>query len=216
MAVNLPDGAVVSIASGYNTASNMTAVSNADPAVATLAAAHGIEQGDVIELTSGWSRLGGKVVRAGAVSTNDVNLDGINTSDEAKYPAGSGVGSVREVSGWTQISQILEFAAQGGEQQFATFSFLEDSFERQIPTNKSAASISLSIGDDQTLPWYDVLVAADEDRQPRALRIALPSGAVIYYNVYVSINKTPSLSQGEVMRLSATFSFVNEPVRYAS
>lgn len=216
MAVNLPDGAVVSIASGYNAASNMTALSNADPAVATLEAAHGIEQGDIIELTSGWSRLGGKVVRAGSVSTNDVDLDGINTSDSAKYPAGSGTGSVREVSTWAQITQVLEFATQGGEQQFATFSFLEDSFERQIPTNKSAASITMRIGDDQSLPWYGVLVAADEDRQPRALRIALPSGAVIYYNVYVSINKTPSLSQGEVMALSATFSFVNEPVRYAS
>lgn len=216
MAVNLPDGAVVSIASGYNAASNMTALSNADPAVATLAAAHGITEGDVIEVTSGWSRLGGKILRAGAVSTNDVDLEGINTTDESKYPAGSGVGSARSVAGWIQISQILEFATQGGEQQFATFAFLEDSFERQIPTNKSAASITVSIGDDQSLPWYGALVAADEDRLPRALRINLPSGAVIYYNVYVSINKTPSLSQGSVMALSATFSFVNEPVRYAS
>ena len=40
MAVSLPNGALVSIASGYAQAINVTTLSNADPAVAT-AAAHG-------------------------------------------------------------------------------------------------------------------------------------------------------------------------------
>jgi hypothetical protein len=216
MSVSLPNGATVAIASTYGTSKVMSALTNATEAVATLEASHGITENALIELTSGWSRLTGRIVRADSVSTNDVTLEDINTSSTVRFPAGSGVGSVRAISAFTQISQVLDVATAGGEQQFTNYSFLEDDTERQIPTQKSAQSMTLTIADDATLAHYAVLAAADEDRLPRAIKITLPNGSILLYNGYVTLNKTPTLTKNEVMGLQVTLSLVAEVTRYAS
>lgn len=215
MSVSLPNGSIISIASTYSDSKTVTVATNANPCVMT-STTHGFTDADILEVRSGWSQLDQRILRLDAPATDTFALEGFNSSDTAKYPAGGGIGSVRKITAWTQITQILESTSQGGEQQFANYGFLEDSKERQLPTVKTAESIVLSIGDDQTLPWYDIMVAADEDRLPRAIRVRLPSGATIYYNAYVTINKTPTLTRNEIMRLSATLSFVADTTRYSS
>lgn len=216
MSVQLPNGALVALASGYGSTVVMSAITNADPGVATLAASHGVIEGDYIEVTSGWSRLTDKIVRAGTVSTNDVDLDGIDTTLTSIYPAAGGAGSVRKVSGWTQLSQILSSSSSGGEQQFLEYQFLEGDAQKRIPTFKSAAGLTFSIADDPTLPGYQLASAANDDRLPRAVRITLPSGAEIVYNAYISLNKTPSLTVNEIMACEVTLSLLAEPVRYTA
>lgn len=214
MAVTLPNGALVAIASGYSAALDMTAVTNADPAVATLEAAHGVVSGDYLEVTSGWSRLTDKVVQAGTVATNDVPLLGIDTTLTSIYSAAGGTGSVRKITGWTQLSQILQSSSSGGEQQFLEYQFLESDAQKRIPTFKSASGLSFSIADDPTLAGYILASEANDDRLPRAVRITLPNGAVIVYNAYISLNKTPSLTVNEIMACEITLSLLAEPVRY--
>lgn len=216
MAVSLPNGALVHIASTYGAWKTMSAISNASAAVATLEASHGIIVGDVFEVESGWSRLNGKVVRASVVATNDVTLEGIDTSSTSIYAAGSGTGRVREVTAWTQLLQILNSSSQGGEQQFLEYQFLESDGQRRIPTTKSAAGLTMSIADDTSLAGYILAKAANDDRLQRAVRITLPSGAKIYHNAYISIGHTPTLTVNEISALEVTMSFLNEPVRYAS
>lgn len=216
MAVRLPNGSLIAIASAYGTVRDMTALTNANPAVATLEASHGVATGEIIEVTSGWSKLNGRIVRAGTVATNDVPLTGINTTDTAKYPPGGGTGSVREISTWQQILQILEITSSGGDQGFTNYSFLEDDTERQIPTQKSPITLNIQIADDDSLAHFPILVAADEDRLPRAVRLTLPSSALIFYNGFVTFNTTPSLNKNEVMALQATLSLTAAPTRYAS
>jgi hypothetical protein len=216
MSVSLPNGAVIAIASGYGPTKAMSAVTNANPGVATLAASHGIVVGDVMEVTSGWSRLNGKIVRASAVATNDVSLEGQNTTSTTLYPAGAGVGSIREVTGWTQLSQILSSSSSGGEQQFLEYQFLEDDAQKRIPTFKNASGLSFEIADDPTLAGYILADQANDDRQPRAVRITLPSGAVLYYNAYISLNKTPTLTSNQIMAVTVTLSLLSDVVRYAS
>jgi hypothetical protein len=215
MAVTLPNGALIAIASGYGSVKQMTAVTNANPGIATLEASHGIILNDIMEVTSGWSKLSGKIVKAGTPATNDIPLVGINTTDTTKFPVGAGIGSIREVSGWTQLSQILSSSSSGGEQQFITYQFLEDDAEKRLPSNKSAAGLSFSIANDPTLAGYQLVETANDDRLPRAVRITLPNGAVIFYNAYISLNKTPTLNVNTLMANEVTLSLVNnEPVRY--
>jgi len=216
MSVQLPNGALVAIASGYATVKNMTAVSNANPAVATLEVGHGVTAGSVMEVTSGWSRLTNKIVRAAAVASNNIDLEGQNTLLTSIYPAAGGVGSIRVVSGWTQLSQILTSGSSGGEQQFLEYQFLESDSAKRIPTTKSAAGLSFSVADDPTQPGYILAAAANDDRLPRAVRITLPGGGVLLYNAYISLNKTPSLTVNELMAVEVTLSLLSEPVRYAT
>lgn len=216
MAVSLPNGATVAVASAYGSDVTISAITNANPAVAT-ATAHGLVAGDIIEVTSGWSKLNGKLVRVGTVAdANTFELEGINSTSTSAYPAASGIGSARKVTTFQQVTQVLESSSAGGEQQFVTYSFLEQDFESQIPTVKSAMSLTMTIADDASLPHYAVLEVANDDRLPRGLRVTLPSGSTIYYNTYVSLNKTPTLTKNELMGLALSFALLNEPVRYAA
>jgi len=215
-AVTLPNGSILAIASGYGSAKDMTALSNADPGVATLEASHGVSTGDILEITSGWARLNNRIVRAGTVATNDVPLEGIKTTDTVRYPSGSGIGSVREISGWTQIQQILNSTGQGGDQNFLEYGFLEMQDDVRIPTNRSAAGVELDIADDPTLAGYILAQAADDDGEPRAFKLTLPNGSIIFYNAYVTVGQTPILTRNQLMAVKMTLSFLSLPTRYTS
>lgn len=215
MAVSLPNGSIVAIASGYGPDVTISAISNANPGVAT-AAAHGFVDGDYIEVTSGWSRLTDKVVRVDNATTGTFDLEGIDTTSTSIYPASGGAGSARKISGFTQLAQITGSTSTGGEQQFLTYQFLESDAEKRIPTFKSAAGITFSVADDPSLPGYVIAKAANDDRLPRAVRITLSNGAVLLYNAYISLSTIPSLTVNELMTVEVTLSLLAEPVRYSS
>lgn len=216
MSVSLPNGALVAIASGYGAVKSMTALTNANPGEATLEVSHGVVTGDILEVTSGWSRLTDKIVRAGTVATNQVPLEGIDTTLTSIYPADGGVGTVREISGWTQLSQVLNSSSNGGDQQFLEYQFLEADAKKRMPTFKNPMGMTFSIADDPTLAGYILAGVANDDRLPRAVRITLASGSILFYNCYISLNRTPSLTVNELMACEVTLSMLAEPVRYAS
>lgn len=204
------------LATSYAAADTVTAVTNANPGVATTAAPHGIADGAFIEVTSGWSKLNNRIVRADNAAGTSITYEGIDTSNTQTYPAGSGIGSIREITNWTQVSQILECTTSGGDMQFVTYSFLEQDFESQLPTQSSPMSIEMTIADDDTLPGFLALKAVAETRNLVGLRATLPNGSLILFNGYVSFNETPTMTKGQVMGVKATFNLQGRPVRYAS
>lgn len=213
MTVRLPNGGTFAIASAYGAAITVTAITNANPAVAT-ATAHGLSNGDVIEVTSGWSKLNNRVVEVANVTANTFELVGIKTTSTTAYPAGSGTGSVREVTTFVQIAQILSTNTSGGEQQYATAQFLESDEAIELPTNKSPRRLTLSIADDATLPGYIVATEANEDRLTRAIKFTLPDGGRIYYNGFVTINETPTTTANEVMSVEMNVAIQGRTIRY--
>lgn len=219
MGVFLPNGSTISIAGTLAAEKAISAVSNASPAVGTTTASIGAA-GDILLLRSGWTSLDNRVARVGSAPTaTSFTMEGINTTDTRRFPVGGGGGGARAVpaNGWTEITQILESSSSGGDQQFATYSFLADTGDqRQLPTKRSPRSFTLQVADDPASAHYAVLDAADTDRLPRIIRIALANGAFIYYAAYVSFSKTPTLTQDQVMALPVTLSLASEPTRYAS
>ena len=214
MAISLPNGAIVAIASSYVAGNTITALSNANPAIAT--ATNTLDAGDFVEITSGWSRLTNKVVRvpAAGLTGSAFGLEGYDTTLTTIYPAGSGTGSYRKIDGWTQIAQVLSSSSSGGEQQFLEYQLLEADSQKRIPTFKSAAGLTLSIADDPSLAGYIACSVANDDRAQRAVKITLPNGSILLYNAYISLNKTPSLTVNEIMACEVTLSLLAEPVRY--
>lgn len=213
MSISLPNGATLKLATVYGAAINITAASNASPAVLT-AAAHGLANGDLVEVTSGWSRINNRIFRVSLSAAGTFALEGLDTSNTTTYTPGGGVGSVRKISTLTQITQILETTSSGGEMGFTEVSLLENDFSTQLPTQASAQSIAISIADDPTLPGFIAVKAAAETRTPRALVVTLPNNSIILYNGIVSLDETPSLTKNSVMAVKSTFSLQGRPVRY--
>jgi hypothetical protein len=117
----VPTGTLFSVATTFGSNITVTAVTNANPAVCT-ATAHGLSNGDVIEVTSGWGRLNKRVFEVANVATNTFELEGMDTSSTSFFPAGTGIGTVREVTAWTQLSKVMNPATQGGDPKTVTTS----------------------------------------------------------------------------------------------
>lgn len=216
MALQLPNGSQIAIASTYATLKNMTAITNATEAVATLEATHGVIVGDILEVTSGWEDLTGRIVRIKTLSTNDVTMEGVDTTSTTKYPAGTGTGSIREITAWTNVTQILDAQGQSGEQQYYEYQFLSGNRQQRMPTIRGASSLELTLADDTTQAWYSVVKAASDARTPTAMRVTLPNGAKLYYNGYWSLSNVPTLTVNQAMSLACSFSLSADVTRYAS
>lgn len=215
MAALLPDGATVFLATAYSATIVVGAVSNANPAVAT-ATAHGLANGAFVETTSGWNLLNGRIWRVSGVTANTFNLEGVDTTDVTQYPSGSGAGSVRSITTQTQITQVMDFQVSGGDQQFTSFAFLEDNFERRLPTIFSASDIKLMTADDPLLPGQIALAAAGAARAVRGVRMRLANGSILWFSGTVTFNATPTLGKGQVMQVTTSVALNGLVVRYAT
>lgn len=216
MGKTLSTGSVIAIAKTYSAAVSMTAITNAAEAVATLAAGHGVIAGDYIEVTSGWGKLDGRVVRVKAVSTNDVTLEGMDTTSTTTYPAGTGGGSIRRITAWSNLSQLKNLSSSGGEQQFADVTAVDDVVERKIPTIKSAVTMDVEVFDDPALAWYADVSKASDSATPYGLRMTFPNGSKVVANAYWSLRKIPTVAKNEALTTGISLSYAADPMRYAS
>jgi hypothetical protein len=190
MAVSLPNGITFALAVAYALSKSITVLTNDEPAVAT-SAGHGLITGDFVEITSGWSKLQGRIARVVVVSPDTFELEEIDTTDTNVFPVGTGIGAFRRINTWQQITQVLDVTTSGGDMQFANYSFLENDFESQLPTQSSAQSMTISVADDASLPGYKALKKVAATRNPVALKGTFPNGAPIAYNGYLSFNEEP-------------------------
>lgn len=213
MAVKLPNGATVHIATALAADKKVTVATNAAECVLTVAG-HGFAAGDLVLFKSGWVKLNERVFQIGDVKTDTFKLIGIDTSNADEFPADSGIGAVQKITDWTQVSQIVEFSTSGGEQQYVDFGFLEDNFDQQIPSTKSAMSMSIKIADDTSLPGYKAAAKCSDKGGKWPLKVVLKDGGLICYNGYPSMNKTPELVRNQVMAVTLSYAISGEVNRY--
>lgn len=216
MAVTLSTGVSVYVAKTYAAPLNFSAATNTLPCSLTVSGST-IVAGDYVEVTSGWGRLDKRVVRAGpGTSATSLVLEGIDTSDTNKYPNNTGLGSVRKISTWSEITQIKSVSTSGGEQQYADTTAINDVVSRQQPTTRSAVNVTLEVFDDPSLPYYADVTTADDSRTPYALRMRFANNSHTLANAYWSLQRVPNIATNEAMTTNLSLSFAAEPVRYAN
>lgn len=172
--------------------------------------------GDFLEFTSGWSRANNRIFRVKAAASTSVTLEGFDTTSTTLFSAGAGAGSVRKISAWTPIIQVLTCTSSGGDPQYATYSFMDQDFETQIPSGTSAQSLAMEIADDPSLAHHAALKAAATTRALTGLRGVLPSGSILLYNGIAAFDETPSMTKGQIMAVKSGYALQGKPVRYAS
>ncbi len=216
MAITIATGTQIAIASTYGASVNMTAITNASAAVATLAGGHSVVVGDFLEVTSGWDLLTGRIVRVSNVATNDITFEGINTVSTSNYPAGTGTGTIRRITAWTNITQVQGIDTSGGELNFADITTISDRTQKQVPTTRGAQQITLTVFDDPALSWYAPVTTASDSVIATGLRIIFPNASRLVANGYFSLQKTPTVAINAPLTAQVGFSAVADPVRYAT
>lgn len=215
MGFKIPNGGTFQHAATYEAALAFTAISNASEAVATVVGAD-LDAGDIVLLNSGWSKLDNKVVRVKSATAIAITLEAIDTTDTQIFPAGNGAGTMRKVLTWVQIPQVTDLAFSGGEQNYLDVVFLENDQGKQIPTDKSAASMVLTIADDPAQAFNAVLLKADAGKQVQAARLNLPGNDMLLYGAYTSFSKQPAVSRNNLLTRTVNLALQAEPTRYLS
>jgi hypothetical protein len=213
--ITLGTGSQVAIASTYGASVDMTAISNAADAVATLAAAHGVVVGDYLEVTSGWDLLNNRIVRVSAVDVNDVTFEDIATTSTINYPAGTGTGSIRRITAWTNFAQVTNFEVSGGDPNFEDTTTLTDRVRKQMPIDRSPTQMSMTLFDDPLLSYFPIVEAAADAIAATGLRISYANGRVNVTNGYFTVGE-PSASGKGTLKLDISFTAAAKACRFAS
>lgn len=212
----VPTGTTFFVASAFGPNRTTTVLTNAAEAVVT-AAAHGFANGDIVELTSGWGRLNLRTFRIKSVTTDSFALEGADTTNTNFYPAGTGLGSVRKVNAWTQITTPMNPQSQGGDPKTVEYKYVDSDVAYQINDGFSATSYTLELDADSIgSAGYTALKNLTEVQTNTVLRMVMRSGAVIFQPCTVALNEAVTFTDGQINRVKVSFNGNNRLTRYAS
>lgn len=212
----VPTGSTFFIASTFAASKTTTVVTNASEAVVT-SAGHGYSSGDIVEMTSGWGRLNRRNFRIKSVATDTFVLEGADTSSTTFYPVGTGVGSVRKISTFTQITTTMNPQSTGGDPKTVTYKFIESDVEYSINDGFTASSYTLELDADSIgSAGYTALKTLTEVQTDTSLKIVTRNGALIFQPCTVALNEAIRMQDGQINRVNVSFNGNNRLTRYAS
>jgi hypothetical protein len=213
--IPLPNGAQIALATTFGAAQTISAISNANPAVAA-AASHTYTDGDIILLSNSWTKTDNGVFRVdGAVAGTSVEIEGLNSTDVGKYPASGGAGSAREITAWTQLPKIPTFDMTGGDPKSLTTSYIDYEKDFEIFTGTNPERLNFTISYQPDSPAYAALVAAGESGVVQVVRLVLKDGSTLFYPGQLFFNKAPVMTKDQEMVNNVSLALQGEITRYA-
>ena len=213
MAYSLPEGSSQQFSNTLAAAKTITAITNANPAVATCTG-HGYTTGDEIMLSSGWEDANDSVYKIESVDSNSFRILGLDSTNTSFFPAGSGGGSAQKLSAWTAIPQVLTISASGGDARFTDVTPLAKRNGIRIPTGFNATSVTLSLGFDATTPAYKTMVGISRSLSKVAFKQVLSGGSVQYGWGYLNVSEFPKLNNNQVNTVDAALTFLGRTMSY--
>lgn len=213
MAYSLPEGSSQQFSNTLASAKTVTAITNANPAVATCTG-HGYTTGDEIMLSSGWEDATDSVYKIESVDSNSFKILGLDSTNTSFFPAGSGGGSAQKLSAWTAIPQVLTISASGGDARFTDVNPLAKRNGIRIPTGFNATSITLSLGFDATNASYKSMVGISRSLSKVAFKQVLSGGSTQYGWGYLTVSEFPKLNNNQVNTVDAALTFLGRTMSY--
>lgn len=212
----VPTGSTFFIASAFAASKTTTIVTNASEAVVTVTT-HGYTNGDIVEITSGWGRLNRRNFRIKSVTTDTFVLEGADTSSTSFYPVGTGLGSVRKITAFTQITTTMNPQSTGGDPKTVTYKYIESDVEYSINDGFTATSYTLELDADSIgSAGYAALKTLTEVQTDTCLKIVTRNGALIFQPCTVALNEAIRMQDGQINRVNVSFNGNNRLTRYAS
>lgn len=215
MSYFFPEGSSQQFSNTFAAAKTITAVTNANPAVAT-STAHGYVTGDEILLTSGWEDATDTVWKVEVVDANSFKILGLDSSNTNFYPSGGGVGTAQKISGWTSIPQVLTISASGGDARFTDVAPLAKRNAIRIPTGFNATSITLSLAHDAGNANYKTMLGISRNLSKVAFKQVISGGAVTYGYGYLNVSEMPQLNNNQVNTVQAAMTVLGRSISYES
>ena len=213
MALYFPEGSSQQFSQTFASAKTISAVTNANPAVAT-STAHGYVNGDEVLITSGWEDATDSVYKIEVVDANSFKILGLDTSNIGFFPAGTGAGTAQKISGWTSIPQVLTISGSGGDARFTDVQLLAKRNSLKIPTGFNATSITMSLAHDADNANFKTMVGISRNLSKVAFKQVISGGAVTYGYGYLSVSEMPKLNSNQVNSVDAAMTVIGRSISY--
>lgn len=207
--MHLPNGSQIFVENAREEAKEATNISNADKPVFTVAnGGTSYKKGDyIIVVTSDWQKMVDRVLRVVSGEENSVTVEGIDTTDTNVFPSGNVKATFAKITGWSEIPCVQDLGQDGGEQQYYNYQCLSDDQEQQLPTYKSAVSLTYTFAHEYDNPIYPLLRKADESGDVKALRMYVPKAKEMrMWAGVLSFNEIPQTSVNEMETVSLSVS----------
>lgn len=213
MALYFPEGSAQTFSQTFAAAKTITALSNANPAVAT-STAHGYATGDEILLTSGWEDATDSVYKITVLTADTFSIDGLDTTNTGFFPVGTGAGTAQKITGWTTIPQVLTISGSGGDARFTDVQLLAKRNSLRIPTGFNATSITMSLAHDAANANYKTMLGISRNLSKVAFKQVISGGAVTYGYGYLSVSEMPALNSNAVNTVQAALTVIGRSISY--
>lgn len=190
-------GVRIEVALTYSAAKTVTAVTQANPGVAT-STAHGLANGAVgyfSGVTAGMVQLEGQAARVTNQAANTFELQGLNTGN---YTAFSGTASFTAAATWATLAECDSYDLGGGAADKIDVTCLIDTIRQEENGNLAAQSVTLNVKSTDVASQAMAFLEAQAQAGTSVLvRITAPTGAVRVFRGEPSL-PSESLSTGAV------------------
>lgn len=214
MAYKFPEGSKFFFSQTFATARTLTAITNANPAVATNVT-HGYTTNSEVLISSGWEDATDSVFRVTSLTADTFSIQGLDTTNTAFFAPGGGAGSTaRLVSNWIEIPQVLTIGTQGGDTRFSSFTPIARRNGINVPIGFNPSSIQLTLGHDMSLAAMQTMLAISRTFTQVAFRMSLADGSSTYGYGYLSLPEVANISSGNPNQVTATLTMSGRTISY--
>lgn len=212
MELNVWSKVAVAVQTALAASLAITAITKANPAVAT-SAAHGLTNGDVILLkVNGMTQLNYRVVRVAGVTTDTFQLEGIDSTGYETFTSGT----AEEVTFGASASTLQDLSPSGGEPEGILVRTIHTDQDFEQPGNRSPIVINATSLWDPSDPALLVLKGFDEIKTPGCVLVTFATGARIMFCAAMSANLAPAGGAGQMVTTPVSMRLRGLITNYAS
>lgn len=214
MAYYFPEGGKFFYSTTFAPAKIVTALTSANPAVAT-SAAHGFATNDELLITSGWDDVNESVFKATQLTADTFNLLDLDTTNPDFFGAGTGIGTAQKITGWTEIPQILTISNSGGDPKFASVAPLARRNAMNIPIGFNPETLTITMGHDPANAVYKAMLGIGRALTKCAFKQTVPGGLVTYGYGYMVASARAQQSAGQANSVPVALSILGRSISYS-
>lgn len=203
----------VAMESARAAAKTITAITNANPGVAS-STAHGYSNGDIIVLeVQGMFQVDQRVVRVAGVTADSYQLEGIDTTNFDTFSSGSSY----ELTLGTSITTATGITAAGGDFSFIDTTTIHASQRSQVPGLPNAATFTMdNIWDVSDAGLIAMKTASDSQSKKAFVFTFGTGGQKMYFAGYVGASLLPGGSAQQLVTTPTVVTMEGFPSYYAS
>lgn len=210
--VSLWSSVAVAIQSSLGSDKVVTAITKANPGVAT-STAHSISTGEYIKLQAqGMSQVDGRVFRVTTSTTNSFALEGEDTSSYDTFTTGT----ANVITFGTTLQIVTDLQVSGGDFEQIDVTTIHDNVRKQIPGAASPIVFSGSCIWDVADAGFAALKAASDNKAQRAIRLTFANGQKVVFLGYVGFTGLPTGAAQDKVVTPFQITMFGRPTTYSA